>query len=517
MRVWAPCANGVRLQLRDSAKEIELDREGDEWVATLAAGVLKHGTCYRFVVSTRDGREVQRRDPYARWTDYDSYWCFVDDPAAYRWRTPAGDQRPFDEYMIYEMHVGSFTPEGTFAAAKERLKHVVDLNFTAVQVMPLTEHSDRWGYNPRQLLAVHGPYGTPDDFRAFVDHAHALGLSVIVDVVLHHGAVERNELWDWDGWEEMGNGGIYHERAPDTQWGRAFAFWKAEVRRMVHDACTSWLGDFRCDGLRFDSANDLPPDVIQPLTWSLRERFPGRILTAEVTPENPLSVHEGGFDSVWLHSGYFDIIQQHRALGRGHHGGGDWAAGWDLPRLRTVMGLHSGFTSPTQCIKYLLGSHDQCGCTHGGHYEDYKMIGGRHRYATDQYGGGREDKGAAAAARLWWTSNVGAAGLTMMFMGTEWNQTAWWDVDEHHRLQWQLGQDQLGREMMALVRDSNALRWRYPALRRGWANILHEDRPNGVLAFERVSEGDLRIVVVVNAGRGNWQGDEYGVWVGGGP
>lgn len=208
-QVWAPCANGVRLQLRDSAKEIELDREGDEWVATLAAGVLKvsaaggatwtlaledcsilraaaadpgsaasylqHGTCYRFVVSTRDGREVQRRDPYARWTDYDSYWCFVDDPAAYRWRTPAGDQRPFDEYMIYEMHVGSFTPEGTFAAAKERLKHVVDLNFTAVQVMPLTEHSDRWGYNPRQLLAVHGPYGTPDDFRAFVDHAHALG------------------------------------------------------------------------------------------------------------------------------------------------------------------------------------------------------------------------------------------------------------------------------------------------------------------------------------------------------
>lgn len=109
------------------------------------------------------------------------------------------------------------------------------------------------------------------------------------------------------------------------------------------------------------------------LVAALRERFPGRILTAEVTPENPLSVHEGGFDSVWLHSGYFDIIQQHRALGRGHHGGGDWAAGWDLPRLRTVMGLHSGFTSPTQCIKYLLGSHDQCGCTHGGHYEDYKV------------------------------------------------------------------------------------------------------------------------------------------------
>ena len=110
---------------------------------------------------------------------------------------------------------------------------------------------------------------------------------------------------------------------------------------------------------------------------------------AQVTPENPMSVHELGFDSVWVHSGYFDIIQQTRALGRGHHGGernpcqsmlltntsscaenqgdcrsgGDWAEGWNLPRLRTVMALHYGFTSPTQCIKYLLGSHDQvCHC-----------------------------------------------------------------------------------------------------------------------------------------------------------
>ena len=160
--------------------------------------------------------------------------------------------------------------------------------------------------------------------------------------------------------------------------GRNFAFWKREVTDMLRDACASWLGDFRMDGLRFDSANDLPPQTVQAMTWAMREHFPGRILTAEarpvcwrcraiaafvvccklpavsldagggkagflmaarwgalpmhlfahrggaaqVTPENPMSVHELGFDSVWVHSGYFDIIQQHRALGRGHHGGG---------------------------------------------------------------------------------------------------------------------------------------------------------------------------------------------------
>ncbi|GFH23258.1 predicted protein, partial [Haematococcus lacustris] len=75
-----------------------------------------------------------------------------------------------------------------------------------------------------------------------------------------------------------------------------------------------WLTEYKCDGLRFDSANDLPRDLIQELTWKLKDQLPGRFLTAEVTPENPQSVHECGFHSVWVHSGYFDIIQQHRAL-----------------------------------------------------------------------------------------------------------------------------------------------------------------------------------------------------------
>ena len=83
----------------------------------------------------------------------------------------------------WQLHVGSFTPEGTFAAAAERLEHVAGLNFTAVQLMPICEHSDAWGYNPRQLMAVHGAYGTPDDLRALIRRAHELGLAVIIDVV----------------------------------------------------------------------------------------------------------------------------------------------------------------------------------------------------------------------------------------------------------------------------------------------------------------------------------------------
>jgi 1,4-alpha-glucan branching enzyme len=517
-RVWAPHAASVLLRLKEGYKEVHLNRDHDNfdmWSLRLAPGALTKGSAYKVLICTHDGQKLERRDPYAHQTEYSSEWCFVDDPTAFKWSPHT--LLPFEETIIYEMHVGSFTPVGTLAAAMDKLEHIQQLGFTQVQLMPLTEHSDAWGYNPRQLLSLHGGFGTPDDLRRFVDRAHQLGMGVIIDVVLHHGAVDGNALWEYDGWGPNWNGGIYHEGGHDTQWGRAFGFWKKEVRDMIYASCQMWLRDYNCDGLRFDSANDLPADMVKELTWKLREHYPGRILTAEVTPENPMSVRELGFDSVWVHSGYFDIIQQHRALGRGHHGGGDWAAGWDLPRMRTVMILHFGFEKPTQCIKYLLGSHDQVGCRKGGAwYKDYEMIGGQHRYAVDQFGGGRTDPHATANARLWYAANVAAAGLPMMFMGTEYAQGGWWDITEHRRLQWALSEDAIGKQMIAAVSAANKLRQEYVSLRRGWANILHEDRPNGIVAFERVCDGEPRIVCVINAGRSSFQEGQYGCWVGGG-
>jgi len=503
-------------------KEYPLGRAEDgsgNWVAELPAGVLKNGTPYR--LSLNKECEIFRRDPYARASDYDSKWCYADNGGVdFEWADWA--PIPFDENIIYEMHVGSFTPEGTLQAAIAKLDHIAKAGFTSIELMPMAEFSyatERWGYNPRQLLSLHGPYGSPEDMRQFVNEAHKRGMGVIVDVVLHHGAVAGNELWDFDGWggNWFGEGGIYHEGAHDGPWGRNLAHWKWEVREMIKAACSMWLGEYKCDGLRFDSANDLPWDFIPEWTSHLHENYNGCLLIAEITPENPEGIHRLGFDSLWTHSGYFDIIQQHRALGRGHHGGGDWADGWNFPRLRTAMGLHYGFSWPTQCVKYMTGSHDQVGCQNGGgHYEDLKMIGGQKRYFSDQCGGGRTDGTASAAQRLWYAANVGAAGLPMIMMGTEWMQTGWWNPDEHRRLNWDLAEDDIGKRTIRSVRDVNKLRAAYPTLRRGWCNILHEDRQNGVLAFERSAEGEQRVVVVINAGLNYWQGRNYGVWVYGG-
>lgn len=156
-RVWAPHAQAVALEVRASGSgdanaaavattSYGLARIGDTWAALLPAGALRGGTAYQVLITAGDGSQLLRRDPYARHTDFDSSWCFVDDATQYNWSEASDRWTPpdFDTYIIYEMHVGSFTPEGTFAAAAARLAHVASLGFTAVQLMPIAEHSDRW-------------------------------------------------------------------------------------------------------------------------------------------------------------------------------------------------------------------------------------------------------------------------------------------------------------------------------------------------------------------------------------
>ena len=164
----------------DEKIEISMLRDGDTWAARCAKDLLISGTPYRVVIGKEDGTLLYRRDPYARHTDYNSTWCFADNPKLFTWSDcgeeaevyPRSYPPVFDEYVIYELHVGSFTPEGTFDGAVKRLEHVAKLGFTAIQLMPVAEFADAWGYNPRQLLSVHGPYGSPTDLRKLVDKAH---------------------------------------------------------------------------------------------------------------------------------------------------------------------------------------------------------------------------------------------------------------------------------------------------------------------------------------------------------
>jgi len=175
----------------------------------------------------------------------------VVDHGAYRWGDRGWRGLPLAGAVLYELHVGTFTPAGTFQGATERLEHLVSLGIDAVEVMPVAEFSgDRgWGYDGADLFAPHHAYGGPEGFKAFVDACHAAGLGVVLDVVYNHLGPAGNYLAAY---------GPYFSERYQTHWGAAVNFDAAgslEVRRFVVDNALMWLGDYHCDGLRLDAVH----------------------------------------------------------------------------------------------------------------------------------------------------------------------------------------------------------------------------------------------------------------------
>lgn len=503
-RVWAPHAEAAHVvpYVREEGaapqpgEPVAMASEGGFWAQRIAG--MAAGDRYHFVFR-HGGHDHERRDARARFTDYDSNACIVVDPAH--------DWAPFtaptwDALNLYQVHVAAFTGRleggGGFAGVESKLDYIKGLGFTAIQLMPVHEYAGSWGYNPRLLCAIHPAYGTPHDLRRLVDAAHQKGLAVIFDVVLNHGAARMNSLWAYDGWNPDNKGGLYFDGGADTPFGKSFAWWQHEITDMVLDAALMFLDEYNGDGLRFDCVHVMPPDVLQAVTWRLKERFPGKILIAEHTPVTPGVIKKDGFSSTWMHSSYYDM----RAF---------WCERRSLRKLESLLYLHPGFDAPTQCVKYFLGCHDQIGCRKNGGYDP--DIQGLHRYVVELFGG-RDSWDARAAARMWYAALAAAQGIPMLFMGSEWHHPGWWGIDPDHLLDWRWQGDALGQDMERLVRDANLLRADSPALRHGAFHTVHFDESHCVLAFLRQAEGS-EMLVVVNASGSQWENGEYGVHVGG--
>ena len=494
----------------------EMNR-GDDGCWRLEVQQVGHGWRYAFEVTMPGGHAFTRRDPWAREAEFDTDVCYIWDPRKFNWLP--FQRRPKEELVIYQLHVGTFTGRndpnlgtepGTFVALVRKLDHIAEMGFTAVQLLPVTEFGGAWGYNPRMMHNVHGPYGSPDDFADFVNAAHKRGIAVFVDCALHHGAANGNSLWEYDGWGPNENGGIYFERSGDTGWGQGFAFWKQEVKDYLAGVVDTWLGEYNCDGIRIDSAHSMSPDMCKEVTRRAREDYPDRFVVAEHNPEGAFVVHDLGADSVWLLSGCDDAAAM------------TWQYNGNFDQLEYMVRLKGGYGGNAQCVKYLLGSHDQCG-KRPGHSHDLGHWVGRF--------GGRMEWRARATARLWWGVMCAGQGLPMMFMGTETHQDGHWHVDEDAKFDWGLlnmiaekGVDNgalYAKQGMAHVKAANEVRVKHKALTMGDYKRTHRDDNNGILACERYYQNDEtgekeRLIVVVNAGDGQW--DEqgmYGVAIGG--
>jgi maltooligosyltrehalose trehalohydrolase len=250
-RLWAPAAKRVDLLLE---KTHAMERGDDGWFATEISGVVA-GARYKFRIDD----EIDVPDPASAFQPEDVFGpSEAIDHAAYPWRAIDWRGRPWDEAVIIEAHVGTFTQVGSYRAMIEKLDHLVQTGITALELLPLADFAGarNWGYDGVLWYAPDSAYGRPEDLKALIDEAHLRGLMVFLDVVYNHFGPEGNYL------------GRY---APDffmeaqTPWGSAIDYRVPQVRAFAIENALYWLREYRFDGLRLDAVNS----VVEPGGLSL--------------------------------------------------------------------------------------------------------------------------------------------------------------------------------------------------------------------------------------------------------
>ncbi len=288
-RLWAPSQSRVSLHVASSRRRgaptvRAMDRRDDGWhELALAAGEVGPGARYGFVV---DGDRLVA-DPASRFNPDDVHdLSEVIDAAAYEWHDDGWRGRPWHEAVIYEMHIGTFTAAGTFAAAAEGLDRLESIGITAIEVMPVADFPGRrnWGYDGVLHYAPDATYGRPDELKAFVDRAHGLGLMVLLDVVYNHFGPDGNYL--------HGYCTEFFNPLHQTLWGSAINFdgeQRENVRAFyVHNAL-HWVSEYRFDGLRLDAVQAMADDTAHHIVLEIAEALaagPGRDRHVHLVLEN---------------------------------------------------------------------------------------------------------------------------------------------------------------------------------------------------------------------------------------
>lgn len=513
-RVWAPHAVAafVTGSFDDWAGDrTELRPDGDGSSGTWSADIdsVEPGAEYRFTIRSSDG-DLLRIDPYARHVTDSVGNSVVYDPAAFDWGDDAFAMPTWDDLVIYEMHIGTFAAtgdqRGTFDAAIRRLDYLEKLGVSAVEVMPPFEFAGdlSWGYNPAHLFAIESSYGGPDAFKRFIRAAHSHGIAVIVDVVYNHLGPSDLDLWRFDGWAEGEGGGIYfyNDWRAATPWGTTRPdYGRGEVRTFLRDSAISWLEEFRCDGLRFDSTiyvrtvdgNPQDPATALPDGWSvlawindeIRARQPWKITIAEDLQSDPTLVtptSEGGagfgaqWDAAFVHSVRPALIAPDDAAR-------------DINAVVSGI-LGEGRGAPLSRVIY-TESHDE-------------VANGQTRVPE------AVTPGDAAS---WWAkkrSILGSAlvltspGIPMLFQGQELLEDRWFD--DSVALDWSKASSNRGilrchRDLVALRRDRDGIT---KGLRGTNVAILRADNEAKILAMHRWLDGgphDDTVVVAKFADR----------------
>jgi maltooligosyltrehalose trehalohydrolase len=303
-RVWAPSANSVEVQLESSTICFSLEKEEKGYFSGFSH-LAKTGDRYKFRL---DREEMLYPDPASRYQPEGPHGpSEIIDPSSYTWSDQEWKGVAFEGRIVYEMHIGTFTSQGTWANAQRELLELADLGINIIEMMPVHEFPGQfgWGYDSVNLFAPTRLYGSPHELRDFIDHAHALGIAVILDVVYNHLGPDGNYLHPFSP--------DYFTHRHTTEWGDAINFDGPnceEVREYFIANAGYWIDEYHFDGLRIDATQNIydqsTPHILQKIAQQVRKMAPHR--QTYIVAENesqcaqivyPIEEKGYGLDALW--------------------------------------------------------------------------------------------------------------------------------------------------------------------------------------------------------------------------
>ena len=494
-RVWAPNAQFVSVigTFNNWEKQANpMTNEGNgSWSQDVANARV--GDEYRYFLKN-NSFEVTRIDPYAREVTNSVGNAVVYD-RAFSWDGDSFQLAPVNEIVIYEMHVGTFgagkdNKVRTFEAAIEKLDYLQRLGVNVIEVMPVSEFAgDRsWGYNPAHLFAVESNYGGPQALKEFVKAAHKRGIGLLMDVVYNHFGPSDLDLWQFDGWQENGKGGIYfyNDWRAATPWGETRPdYGREEVRQFIRNSAIMWLEEFHMDGLRMDSTvyirsvrGDNDPGCDLPDGWSLTQW-----INSEIRKEYPkkITIAEDLRDNAWLTKSIGEG-------GAGYHA--QWCAQFVHPVRSVAVAVADESRSMNALAQAIVQRFNEDPFQRVIYSESHdEVANGKARVPQEIDAENSESwfarKRSTLAAAIVFTS----PGIPMIFQGQEFLSGGWFQ--DNQPLDWD--QQKEYRGIVRLYRDLIQLRLNKQNATRGLTgsniNLVYLDEAKNLCAYHRWYKG----------------------------
>jgi 1,4-alpha-glucan branching enzyme len=508
-RVWAPFASSVAVSGSfNDWEEHPLESEQDGYWYAFVTGA-QAGQEYKFVIRNGDDT-YHRNDPRAmHFTTSAGNSVIVS--TEFDWEENVFTPVPVEQQVIYELHVGTFNrPDpaisGTFQDICDKLDHLAGLGINMIELMPISSMlQDRgWGYAIDYIYSVESLYGGRYGFLQFVKAAHQRGIGVILDVVYNHfGPDQSLDLWQFDGWQENGKGGIYfyNDWRAETPWGNTRPdFGRFEVRQYILDNIKMWMQDCRVDGLRVDSTiyirnakgfnNDPSTDL--PEAWLLLQQLTD--LAKKINPA-ALTIAE-------------DVADNEYIVKPTDQGGAGFKAQWELGFPHALREALQDSTNLSEICGELSRRYNGDGFSRIIFTDSHDSAANGSARLNELLAPGKADslparqKSLIAAVLLLTTP-----GIPMLFQGQEFMEGG--SFNDWQGLDWEKAGRHAGivrayHDLIELRKNSTGVSG---GLTSGNVNLMHLDENNKVMAYHRWNQGGVKddVVVIINFSSKSYQ------------